>query len=186
MTTEYEIKFLQYPDNVIQTIQELGGTQIFPKTLFKRVMFDTEEMKTKRAWLRLRDEGKKITCTYKQVVADGTIEGVKEIEVVVDNFDEQKELLEQVGLRSRNYQENYREEWELNGVKIDMDTWPIVGTYIEVEGNSEEEVRKVCSMLDLPYEDGIFDTTDVIYKQTTGVDMLTLDTLAFDNVFQNL
>jgi len=85
-----------------------------------------------------------------------------------------------VGLQSRNYQENYREEWELNGVKIDMDTWPIIGTYIEVEGKSEAEVRQVCQMLGLSYEDGIFDTTDVIYKQKTGVDMLTLDTLAFD------
>jgi adenylate cyclase class 2 len=143
-------------------------------------MFDTEEMKTKRAWLRLRDEGKKITCTYKQVVADGTIEGVKEIEIVVDNFDTQKELLEQVGLKSRNYQENYREEWELNGVKIDMDTWPIIGTYIEIEGKSEAEVRHMCLMLGLSYEDGIFYTTDVIYKQKTGIDMHTLDTLAFE------
>lgn len=180
MTTEYEIKFLQYPDNLIGTIQELGGTQVFPKTLFKRVMFDNDSMKMKRAWLRLRDEGKKITCTYKQVVADGTIKGVKEIEVMVDNFDKQKQLLEQVGLKSRNYQENYREEWVLKGVKIDIDTWPIIGTYIEVEGKSEEEVRQVCSMLGLSYEDGIFDTTDVIYKQKTGVDMLTLHKLEFD------
>lgn len=180
MTTEYEIKFLKFPKNIIEIIQANQGSLVFPKTLFKRVMFDNEEMKSKRAWLRLRNEGRKITLTYKQVVADNTIEGVKEIEIVVDNFELQKELLENVGLSSRNYQENYREEWQINGVKIDIDTWPAIGTYIEIEGKDEKSVVDTCKILGLNYADGIYDTTDVIYKNVTGIDMLSQAEIIFD------
>lgn len=181
MNTEYEIKFLQVPDNIVEIIKKLGGKQQFPKTLFKRVMFDNDDMKSKRAWLRLREEGTQITCTYKQVVADNTIEGVKEIEIIVNSFENQKKLLEQIGFKSRNYQENYREEWLLDNVKIDIDTWPIIGTYFEIEGKDEQSVVDVCNKLGLEYNDGIFHTTDVIYKQKTGRNMLEIDILEFEN-----
>ena len=55
-----------------------------------------------------------------------------------------------MGIKSRGYQENKRTQYILNGVEIDIDSWPMIPTYVEIEGKNEEEVMKytVFKMVD--------------------------------------
>ena len=45
--------------------------------------------------------------------------------------------------------EKDRESWEMEGCKVELDTLPHFGSFVEVEGPSEEEVRAVQGRLGL-------------------------------------
>lgn len=74
------------------------------------------------------------TLTLKQVTDATAIGGTTEIETPVGDFQATAEILRSLGLREVRYQENYREEWRLADVVFDIDTWPDLPTFLEIEG----------------------------------------------------
>ena len=184
MATEYEGKILNPATKLREQIKKLGGKKIYPRTLFQRVMFDNQDLKNKRSWIRLRtEEGGRITLTLKRV-EENSLEGVKEWEVEVNSFEQTKELLEQMGFASRNFQESKRERWELLEATIDFDTWPQLEEFVEIEAKDKETVLKMIETLGISEEELVFDNVDEIYKQK-GVDIYKIDRLTFDKTEQS-
>lgn len=62
--------------------------------------------------------------------------GTQEHEVVVSDFEKMNDILEKLGYKHRNYQENKRIRYILDEVEIDIDTWPLIPTYAEIEGKN--------------------------------------------------
>lgn len=85
----------------------------------------------------------------------------------------------ELGLREVRYQENYREEWQLGNVVFDLDTWPSLPTFLEIEGPDEPAVRQAAEQLGLDYAQARFGSVDEIYKTETGRDILAEPTLLF-------
>ena len=48
-------------------------------------------------------------------------------------------------------QENRRIRYMLDGVEIDIDFWPRIPTYVEFEGESEQQIKDVCKKLDVDF-----------------------------------
>ncbi|MGW0706732.1 class IV adenylate cyclase [Streptomyces sp. NPDC002643] len=176
---EYEAKFLEIDvEATIGALRAAGAQQVFPKTMFTRLIFENDAVRGEQ-WLRLRDEGGKTTLTLKQVVDATHINGTTEIEIEVDDLDKTAELLTALGLRQVRFQQNYREEWQLEGVAYDFDTWPELPTFLEIEGSSEESVRDAVAALGLDYDEARFGSIDLIYKSELGRDILAEPTLLF-------
>ena len=148
MNTEYEIRVLEIDKKkLIEKLEKLGA-EFKCNNEQKRYVYDIIP-KEDGKWVRLRTNGKKTTLTYKNVVST-TIDGTKELEIEVSDFNKTNELLENIGIKNRGYQENRRIQYILNGVEIDIDSWPMIPTYVEIEGKNEEEVLKTLELLDLP------------------------------------
>ncbi len=66
------------------------------------------------SWVRLRDEGDKITLTHK-IHSKSKKDQLKieEFEITVNNFDDAVIFLESLNMKVKTYQENYRENWIL-------------------------------------------------------------------------
>ncbi|RLL66668.1 CYTH domain-containing protein [Streptomyces sp. Z26] len=176
---EYEAKFLRVDVDVVRDrLRAVGAERAFDRTMFTRLIFENDAVQGEQ-WLRLRDEGGKTTLTLKQVSDATHINGTTEIEVEVDDLDRTAELLAALGLRQVRYQQNYREEWQLDGVAYDLDTWPGLPTFLEVEADSEEAVRKAVSDLGFDYAQARFGSIDLIYKSELDRDILTEPTLLF-------
>ncbi|MGY5131069.1 class IV adenylate cyclase [Streptomyces nigrescens] len=176
---EYEAKFLEIDVDALRDhLKAAGAEQVFPKTLFTRLIFENDTVQGEQ-WLRLRDEGGKTTLTLKQVTDASHINGTTEIEVEVSDLEKTAELLKALGLRQVRYQQNYREEWQLGGVTYDLDTWPDLPTFLEVEGSSEQAVRTAVVKLGLDYNEARFGSIDLIYKSELNRDILTENTLLF-------
>ena len=81
MQSEIEVKFVNVSfDDMRTKLAALGGTCEQPMRLMRRVAINSEFMKTgKDAYLRVRDEGDKVTMTYKQFDSL-SVDGAKEIE----------------------------------------------------------------------------------------------------------
>ena len=69
----------------------------------------------------------------------------------------------------------------LDDVNIDIDSWPLIPTYAEIEGKSEEEVKKIIAKLEI--DSSKITTMDVtsIYIEIYGIDILKIKNLEFKN-----
>ena len=109
MKTEYEAKFVNINTSEIrQKLRSLGGSCEKPERLMRRVTIDSPKMKQNKGYLRVRDEGDRVTMTYKQF-NKSSVDGAKEYEVSVDNFEETIAILEAAGLPYTSFQESKRE-----------------------------------------------------------------------------
>ena len=177
MGVEYEIRKLEIDLDVISNrIVALGAKK---KGIFhqKRYVYDFSPVQKGR-WIRLRTNGTDSTLTIKEIKSL-RIDGTNELEIVVSDFDETNRILNKLGYQPRTFQENFRMEFELNGVDFDFDTWPGIPTYMEIEGNSEIDVVNAVERIGLKLSE--FTTLDVdsVYKQVYGIDLDQIKELRF-------
>jgi len=181
MHTEYEARFLTIDlDAVLDKLTAQSATCVMPRTLMRRIVFKNSDIEQRGGWLRLRDEGHRTTLTYKQTTADtSAIDTTLEAEITVSDFEATKTLLEAMGFKALRYQENYREEWKLGEVTFDLDTWPDLPTFLEVEGPDEDAVRAAAEKLGLDLTQASYGSVDEVYLAVLERDILAEDTLTF-------
>lgn len=181
MKPEYEARFCDIDTKAITTSLKALGAQVFmPRTLMRRVVFTNSDIDSRRGWLRLRDQGGRIYLTYKQVASDtSAIDSVLEAEIEVSDFGTTRRLLEAMGFSAQRYQENYREEWRHENITYDIDTWPGLPTFLEVEGPDEHAVRRAATQLGLNFSQATFGSVDEVYLERLGRDILQEATLVF-------
>ena len=168
MNNEIEAQFLDIDKNEIrEKLKEVGAKLVKPEVLMRRVVFDTGP----NTFARVRDEGEgKIVMTYRNVADENSILGTKEVNVVIDNYENGILLLKACGLEPKAEQESYRETWVLGDVEICIDTWPWLPTFIEIEGPSEESVWDTAEKMGLKREKAKFGSVDSTYRHYYGVD----------------
>jgi len=182
MQTEFEAKFPKIDKAEIrEKLKDLGAELVFSERKFIRMTFDTPELRAKNAWVRLRDEGDKITMTFKIVENEKSASGMKEVGFDISNIESAKSLLEQLGLKHKGYEENMREEWKLGEVLFEIDTWPLIDPYLEIEAPSEEIVKNYFEILELDYSKAYFGSADILYRDMYGIEILGRKQLTFED-----
>lgn len=172
MNIEYEAKFTNInKEEMRKRLIEVGAQLVRPEFLQKRVVFHLPEgHEIKGGWLRVRDEGDKITMSLK-VIDGNEIKNQKEVCLVVDNFNEAEKFLTAIGCRKKSYQETKREVWKLDDVEIMIDEWPFLEPFVEIEGNSEESVKLIAEKLGFDYSQAIFSATDELIHRKYGISL---------------
>ena len=74
-----------------------------------------------------------------------------------------EDLIRELGYVPKGYQENRRVQYSYQGVEIDIDYWPLIPTYLEIEGSSEDDVYSVLSLLGLKKEDATTKDVESLY-----------------------
>ena len=168
MNNEIEAQFLDINKNEIRKkLEEIGAKCVKPEVLMKRVVFDTGP----NSFARVRDEGNnKIVMTYKNVADEKSILGTKEVNVVIDNYENGILFMKGCGLEPKAEQESYRETWEYGDVEICIDTWPWLPTFVEVEGPSEKSVWDTAKKMGRKKEKARFGSVDSTYQYYYGVE----------------
>jgi adenylate cyclase class 2 len=184
MKTEIEVKFLDVDFNLMrEKLTQLNAVCEQPMRLMRRAIIETPELEAKHGFLRIRDEGHKVTLTYKQF-HEYSLTGAREIEITVSSFEDTMALLDQAGLTHKSFQESKRETWRLGEVEVVLDEWPWLKPYIEVEGPSEESVREVASQLGFDWTDAVFGSAtaayQVQYPNGDAHQLVNLPVVAFD------
>jgi adenylate cyclase class 2 len=166
MNTEIEVKFLRINhDEMRAKLQQIGATCQQPMRFMKRAIFEDKhgELRKKNGYIRVRDEGDKVTLTYKQFDAL-SIDGAKEIETGVTSFDETVQILIAANLELKSLQESKRETWHFEGVEVVLDEWPWLEPYIEIESNTEAALKGMAEKLHLDWSDAVFGDVMVAYR----------------------
>jgi len=134
--------------------------------LMKRALIEESEHRAEHAFIRVRDEGDKVTLTFKRRVdrEASRIDSVQEIEVRVSDFDDTVELLKQAGWEYKTFQESKRETWVLDGCEVVIDEWPWIAPYIEIEGESETAVQAAAQKLGFDWATVVIGHIDAVYE----------------------
>ncbi len=179
MVNEIELRLLNIDKNkFIKDIKKLGAKKD-SSFLQRRYVYDFNPV-DKNKWIRLRTNGKKTTLTIKNIIDKHAIDGTKELEIIVDDFEKTNLILNDLGYVHRNYQENYREIYNLDGVEISIDSWPLIPTYVEFEAKSEKDIYNLLDKIDYNKDD--ITTLDVVsIYDKYDIDILKIKELKFDN-----
>jgi adenylate cyclase class 2 len=171
MQIEYEATFANInKDKIRGRLKSVGAELVKPEFMQKRRNFNLPKgNEIEGGWLRVRDEGDKITMSLKVVAKNEAIDDQKEICLVVDNFEKAQEFLSAIGCTKKAYQESMREIWMLDGVEICIDEWPYLEPYVEIEGESEEAVKEASEKLGFDYAKAVFGAVDQQYKEKYGI-----------------
>jgi len=170
MSKEIEAKFTSI--NIIELIgklEQIGAVKVYDERMFRRCVYNLPIDKP-GAWGRIRDEGDKITMTYKCVTAEH-IDSVEEVEIIINDFDKGRAFLSSIGLIEKAYQESKRMRYVLKDpdVEFDIDTWPALDPWLEVEAESEELVREYAEKLGFDWNTARFGSADFIYASVYNV-----------------
>ena len=180
MQTEYEVSKLEvFFDEVIQKLERIGAKKVGVYHQ-KRYVYDFIPVQKGR-WIRLRSNGKVTTLTVKEVKSL-RVDGTKELEIVVSNFDDTNEILMKLGYIPRTFQENFRIEYTLGGVNFDLDKWPMIPPHLEIEGKSEEDVLKAVKLLGWSGDDMTAQDIDTVYSKIYGIDLNSIKMLKFSEL----
>lgn len=147
MHTEYEVRVLEIDkDKLVKKLETLGAKKVAEFDYKRRIYNFNPAVNHK--WIRLRTDGKKTTLTIKKLESL-EIDGTKEIEIEVSDFEETNNILNELGYDSHTYQENKRIRYILNDVELDIDSWPYIPTYLEIEGKDEKSVKDMIDLLEV-------------------------------------
>lgn len=153
MQKEIETRFLDIDKTeLVKKLISLGAIDEGEEKL-EEIIFHAEDLSWvgKRKFVRLRKMKDKIKLTYKEN-KEQTVDSAQEIELYVSDLNKCSEFLNKVGLKAMRELEKYRHTLKLGDVTIDIDSWPKIPAYMEIEGPSIESLKKFCSKMDLDWE----------------------------------
>jgi adenylate cyclase class 2 len=147
MATETEAKMkVDDLDAIRAKLRELGATRV-GKRFETNQFFDSPDraLKSKDQGLRLRsmkheDGSETNVITFKGPAIASKVKSREEIEFSIGSFDDAAALLGKLGYSPTLGFEKRRETFELDGCLVELDELPHLGTFVEIEGESESLV----------------------------------------------
>ncbi|MFJ6379114.1 class IV adenylate cyclase [Kitasatospora sp. NPDC092039] len=173
---EFEAKILNVDPEAMRALLTAAGAEHLGDRFQRRYVYDIPGRSG--AWVRLRDTGTDVTLCVKEIHSDA-IDGVSETETTVGDFDVTNALLGKLGYQPKAYQENRRSSWTLGGAAIEIDHWPLIPPYLEIEGDSAEHVHATALALKLPLEELTSENTTKVYRRY-GIDIESIARLMFE------
>ncbi|MFE4513175.1 class IV adenylate cyclase [Kitasatospora sp. NPDC056783] len=174
--TEFEAKILNVEPEKVRALLIRAGAEHVGDRAQRRYVYDIPGRPG--AWVRLRDTGTDVTLCVKEIHSDA-IDGVTETETTVGDFDAANTLLGKLGYQPKAYQENRRSSWTLGGASVEIDEWPLIPPYLEIEGNSAEHVHTTALALKLPLQELTSENTIKVYRRY-GIDIESIPRLTFE------
>ncbi len=190
---EIEIKFLEVDVVFLeQKLHEIGAEKV-GDFFYKRILFDFPDYRLDKTgqYIRLRDEGDKTTLTHKKqknfISHEVTTKDVVilENEIIVSDFENTRKMLNDIGMIEDQYQENRRTRYVFDGVEIDIDSWPKIPTYLEIEGKTQEKVNEVATLLGFDLNDAVRYSAGAIYDRHYGIKMHEYSKVTFEEWVKN-
>ena len=178
MPQEYEYAFTDYnKKDIISKIKKMNG--VHKGTFLFRVNVFVHPLEAPGTYIRVRDEGFRITMTYKYATSNKFL---NEDEIIIDNFDNGVKILLGLGCKSKYYYEKIREIWKVKNTELVFDTNPGIDDRLEVESNTKKELDKMVKYFGLTIEDRKNRYIDLYDMEIPK----TLLVLTFQNVKKNL
>jgi adenylate cyclase class 2 len=151
-TPEIEVKFLDIDHDDVRSRLERAGAQLITPM---------------RGLLRLRRDGGTDKIAYKSKSSSVYLE---ELETEVGSLDIVLKILAKFNIKPHSYQETRRESWSFKDTDVELDEWPWLRPYIEIESHgsdsvqAEQAIKTAASDLGLDWEDAKFGSADTAYR----------------------
>jgi predicted adenylyl cyclase CyaB len=178
MPKEFEHAFFNFnKKNIISKIKEMNGKCAGIYLFRVQVLF--HPLNTVGTYVRVRDEGFRITMTYK--FQEPNDKYAQEEEIIIDNFDNAVAILLGLGCKKKYYYEKIREIWHIKNTEFAFDTNPGIDERLEIESKTLKEMKEMINMCNLT----VINNPER-YMDLFGISMLKPTDLTFKNVKKDL
>jgi len=156
------------PKEVSSKLLKLGAKVVF-KGLVRVKYFDTKkgEIRKKHELLRVRQMGdKKVEICFKsnKRVKDGC-KIFDECEFYSNDFDEVSKFFEKLGYICTCYYEKKRTEFVLKDIKVEIDEYPRIKPFIEIEAEDVKKINALIKVLGLQKNESSSETINEVLKR---------------------
>lgn len=93
----------------------------------------------------------------------------QEVNVDISDFENGKKLLEAIGLSNYAHQEKDRHSFKFKDWSFDIDTYPGMPTYLEIEGTSVDHVAEAITLLGLENHQSISEGERRLIEEKYGL-----------------
>lgn len=181
---EIEIRFLEIDkEALIQKLRALGATDKGEELLSEIIFYDKENSwQNQNKLVRIRSGKTGTFMTYKHHQT-ATVDGTHEVEIPVQNIQTARAFLEGIGLVAFRNQEKKRHTFLLKEVVVDIDTWPHIPPFVELEGQSEHALKDCAQKLGLSWETGNTASARDVIENTYGIPVSKLKVYTFSKQY---
>ncbi|MFP4153622.1 MAG: class IV adenylate cyclase [Alkalispirochaeta sp.] len=131
MGVEVEIKaHVDAPEGVIARLEEIGS---FRRRYIKEDRYFGRSRDPKRSRFRLRRDGERWVCTYKQKTLVDRVEQNREVEFDVSDGDAFTSLAEELGFFVAVEKRKEGSEWTVDGIIVEVSNVFSLGHFVELE-----------------------------------------------------
>ncbi len=189
---EIEIRFKEINVDEIKTRLLKNGFEDLSEDFFTEIVFYDKALewvknrKIQTTYVRLRKTKAGILLTYKNHRQDVKTVEAAEIEFYVSSLEAARDFLKAINLTDFRTQEKKRHSFKKDNVIVDIDTWPQVPTYLEIEGPSEHALKNTAELLGLNWADAIYENAGNLIEKYYGLKVSTMSKYTFDEIkYQN-
>lgn len=153
---EIEAKFrCEDKDAIVALAKRLGFTTQKQKEHVDRyLLVNRKNPDGTRDYLRIREDVRSGRCSLDFHRVISALE-TRENEITIENGDDAESLFNGLGYEVRCVVQKVREEYHKKRTIITIDTVKNLGCFVEVESDSEKELRKTVDLLGLAFEERI-------------------------------
>ena len=159
---ELEIKILGVkPNDVRQKLKKIGAKKIFSGKIIAQY-YDSEgyRIRSRGNLLRLRMFGDKPQLTIKNTISRKKYKITEEMDIAVEDFKKMHNALCSIGFECYGRLKKTRERWVLDGLSFEIDKYPNLPYYLEIEVKTDKsmaaakkKLEKAVKMLGFKMED---------------------------------
>jgi adenylate cyclase class 2 len=168
---EIEAKFFVNDlGRIEQRLLELKARLIQPRIHEINLRFDDAGNTLRGSFrvLRLRqDDQARMTFKGPSEEEVGGILSRREIEFVVGDFEQAKQLLEALGYRVVVFYEKFRATYDLDGAHIMLDELPF-GHFVEIEGEDAAMIRGITNLMRLDWDAMVKAGYHALFERVSG------------------
>ena len=152
---EIEVKFLEVDKGaIIKKLESLGAKKVFEGEVDASFYdFPDSRLKKDGSLLRLRTKGENAELTFKKKISKEEAKIMKELEIKLDDPASMKRILDTIGLVKQKSYVKYRSSYKLGDVSFELDTFPGIPTFLEIEAPSIAEIKVHAEKLGLSMAD---------------------------------
>ena len=165
---EIELKILNVNEEEIEKKLVLLGAKKKSDVIIKEKIFDFEDNRISKnnELFRLRKNGDKIEITYKYSKEnDKEFLDHEEIETEIKDFEIMIEIIERLGLKIIKDREKRRISFILKDVHFEIDKYPEIPAYLEIEAQNKGDIKKLVEELGYSMKDTTSKTATQVLKQ---------------------
>jgi len=167
---EIEVRFLEIDKKILlKRLNELGAKDLGEELLRESIFYDKNGNWAKEhKFARIRTDKSGSIFSYKHYM-EHTVDGTLEIEFPVVDIEKMRAFLDEVGVEEFRIQEKRRHKFIFDDVVVDIDEWPNIPAYVELEGESEENLKKVAEKLGLSWKNAVFENAKIVIEERYNI-----------------
>lgn len=173
MPDEIEVKILEInPAYVISRLESIGAQKILEARLkIREYDYPDGSLGKDKSILRIRSEGNNVVLCYKQRIVKSDFKISDEHQVFVSDLEEAGVIFEKLGFKRIGDKEKDRISYLQGDIHYDIDKWPRIPAYMEVEAPSKLLVKQGVELLGFSMAQTTSMTgTEVLKKYGVDVD----------------